>query len=87
MANTTVNSGVSSVSLLAANPTRKCAVIRNTDANALYVLLGLGAASSTNLHYTLNSGDVLEVPAGHLGDIQGIWAADGSGQAVIFEGN
>jgi hypothetical protein len=81
----TVNSAATTASILAANAQRKGAVIHNTDANALYLLLGVGTASSSNKHYVLNNNDTWECPAGYTGDVQGVWTADGSGAAITAE--
>lgn len=80
-----VNSGTSSVTLLTSNANRKGATITNTDANALYVLLSGGTASSTNYHALVASAGYYEVPFGVTGTITGIWAADGSGVALVGE--
>lgn len=82
MAVTSVNSGTSSVELLAAS-NRRCATIRNTDANILYVLLDSGTASSTNHTVALASGDYYETPASYTGAINGVWSGDGSGAALV----
>lgn len=83
---TTVNSGVASVEILAANDRRRGATITNTDANALYLLLGTGTASATNYTQALLTGEVFVLEQGdYRGAIQGIWAADGAGQAVVSE--
>lgn len=83
----TVNSSATSVTLLASDSTRKGGVIRNTDANQLTIHLGSSSASSTNVHYTLNTNDTLELPPGYKGAVQGIWAAAGSGGAQIRDWN
>jgi hypothetical protein len=81
----TVNSTTTSTSLLSSNSQRRGAVITNTDANPLYILMGTGTASSSNNHYVLNTGDTLELPHGFTGDVQGKWSAAGSGAAVSVE--
>lgn len=81
----TVNSSATSVALLASNSQRKGAVIRNSDANTLYVTLAAGAATTANAHYVLNNGDTLELHPAYRGDVVGIWSAAGSGAALIQE--
>lgn len=81
-----VNSGVASVTILAANTARKGARIFNTDANALFLDLTGGtavAASRAQVSIAQNTG--FDVPAGYTGAITGIWAGDGSGVASVAE--
>jgi hypothetical protein len=85
MAVSSVNSAASSTTLLAVNTSRDGATIRNTDANILYVLLDGGTASATNHTVALATGDYYELPARYRGQVNGIWAADGSGVALISE--
>lgn len=80
-----VNSGTSSVTILAASATRKGATIVNTDANILYLDMTGGTAATTRYAYALAQGAILEVPFGYAGNITGIWAADGSGAALVTE--
>lgn len=80
-----VNSGIASVTLLAKNTSRKGAVIRNTDANALLVDLTGGTASASRSQYRLAQHGSLEVPYGFTGKITGIWEGDGVGVASIAE--
>lgn len=84
MAVTSVNSGTISVRLLASGA-RNGAAIRNTDANALYVLLDSGTASATNHTVSLATGDYYETPRGFTGEINGVWAADGTGAALVTD--
>jgi hypothetical protein len=49
----------SSATLLAANNSRKSAIITNEGAGTLYVLIGSGTASATNYSVSLASGDVV----------------------------
>jgi hypothetical protein len=84
---TVVASSATSQTLIAANPLRKGLVIFNTDANALHVNLGADAdddATTADLSIAATNG-VLYVPYGITNRIPGIWAADGSGQATIYE--
>lgn len=82
---TSVNSGTNSVTILASNTARYGGSVTNTDANALYLLLGGGTASATNYSVKLFTDDYFEVPYGFTGAITGIWAADGSGVALVTE--
>lgn len=82
---TSVPSGIASVTILAANSARKGATIANTDANALLLDLTGGTASATRYSYSLATGGVLEVPFGYSGAITGVWAADGTGAALVTE--
>lgn len=61
------------------------ATIYNTDANALYVLLGGGTASATNFSVKLLTDDFYELPPGFRGKVTGVWAGDGSGAAYVTE--
>lgn len=82
---TSVDSTTSSVTILAANAARLGATIYNTDANALYILLGAGTASATNLSWSIAANSQYEVPYGYTGIIVGVWAADGTGAAKVTE--
>ena len=59
-------------------------VIENSDANRLYILLGSGTASTSNYSFSLAQYENAEV-VGHHGPIVGVWAADGSGYAMVTE--
>ena len=80
-----VDSGIASVTILAANTARKGAVIVNTDANVLYLDLSGGTASATSYSYPVAADGYFEVPFGYTGLITGIWAADGTGAAKVTE--
>lgn len=82
---TSVDSTTVSGTILAANPDRLGAVIYNTDANALYILLGAGTASASNLSWSIAANSQYEVPFGYTGIIVGAWAADGAGAAKVTE--
>lgn len=80
-----VASGVVSATLLAANASRRGATITNTDANALYVKYG-STASATSFTVTIPANGYWEMPyPTYTGIITGIWAADGTGSAIITE--
>lgn len=80
-----VESGIASVTILAANTARKGATITNTDANALYLDLSGGTASATSYSVAVAAAGYYEVPYGFTGLITGIWAADGTGAAKVTE--
>ena len=83
---TSVASGITSVSIVAANTARRGVSILNTDANALYLLVGGGTASATNLSVIVAATNgYWEAPFGFTGAITGIWAADGTGSAFVTE--
>jgi hypothetical protein len=81
-----VNSGTSSVTILAANASRKGARIFNTDANALYLDLSGGTAvAASRAQVKLATDEGYDVPFGLTGLITGIWAGDGAGVASVVE--
>lgn len=80
-----VSSGIVSVAIAAANPDRVGAVITNTDANALYLDMTGGTASATAFTVSVAANGTYEVPYGFTGAITGIWAADGTGAALVTE--
>lgn len=82
---TSVASAASSTTILAANTARYGGSITNTDANALYLKIGGGTASATDYSVKLFTDDYFEIPFGFTGAITGIWAADGSGAALVTE--
>lgn len=85
-ARTSVASGVSAIDILAANPKRRGATIKNTDANALYLSFGSGDPSAADHDILLASGQTLVLNQGDPNClIRGIWAADGSGHAKVCE--
>jgi hypothetical protein len=81
-----VNSGTSSVTILASNASRKGARIFNSDANALYLDLSGGTAvAASRAQVKLATEEGFDVPFGNTGTITGIWAADGAGVASVVE--
>lgn len=80
---TPVNSGVSSVTLLAANASRKGAAFVNTDANTLYIDISGGTATATGV--PVLTGGYFELPFGITNAITGIWGGDGAGVCQPFE--
>lgn len=83
---TKVDSAAADTALVSANPKRKGLSILNTDANALYVLLGSGTSSATNLNVVIAATTGYWVaPNNYIGAVRGCWAGDGSGSAFITE--
>jgi hypothetical protein len=82
MAVTAVASSTTSTELLASHQGR-AKIICNSDANDLYVLLGAGTASPSNLSFIVEAKQEKSIPRGYTGPINGVWAADGSGYAHI----
>lgn len=82
---TATASATSDTQLLPPGGGRAGFTIVNTDANRLYVLLDSGAASTSNYSFYLDTGDVYECATEecYRGEIRGIWAADGSGSAIV----
>lgn len=81
---TSVPDSASSVTLLASNTSRAGASIQNDSSEILYVKLG---ATATTTDYTVEmvSGAYYEVPFGYTGRIDGIWANNSTGAALITE--
>lgn len=82
---TSVNSSVTSATILASNANRKGATIFNSDANALLLDLSGGTAASTRCQVRLAQYASYEVGSGFTGAVTGIWEADGSGLADVVE--
>jgi len=80
---TNVSGSASSVTLLAANSSRKGATITNDSVAVLYLKLGT-TASITSFTIALNRYDYYELPFGYTGRIDGIWSA-ATGVARITE--
>lgn len=59
------------------------ACVRNTDANVLYLLLDSGTASATNHTVALVQDSYFETPFDYEGEINGVWAGNGSGAALV----
>lgn len=75
---TGVTASATSVTLLAANPARRGAIIQNDSTSALlYVRLNSSAAAATSGNYTttLMGGQNYEIPFNYTGTITGIWAS------------
>lgn len=80
---TTVASSATSVSLLAANSSRKGATIWNASTATLYLDLD-AAATMTDYAAKLDPGGYYEVPYSFTGAISGIWSA-ANGNALVRE--
>lgn len=84
MAVTVVASAASSTQLLAPDSARESVIICNDDANRLYVLLDSGTASATNYSFSLAQNENARLEGAEArGEIKGIWASDGSGNAYL----
>jgi hypothetical protein len=82
MAFISVPSAATDTRLLAQDGVRGGFAVTNTDANVLYLLLDSSAASATNYSVALATGEAFGL-SGYTGEIRGIWAADGSGAALM----
>jgi len=83
---TSVNSSTSSQTLIAADGTRTSLTIENTDANTLYVSVGVTPATTAIGGFTfsraLNASATLTPPESFQA-IYGIWSGDGSGGVTL----
>lgn len=84
MAFTSVASSASDGLILAVNSARKGFIVTNTDANALYLKMDNGAATAASFSAYLAQNESLGVN-GYTGELRGIWAGDGSGNANVTE--
>jgi hypothetical protein len=83
---TAVNSNAGNVTLLAANSSRKGAIIVNTDEYVLYIKYGATATAAIGgFSYAIPGGATWEMGTLYTGIIDGIWDQDGSGGASITE--
>ena len=81
---TSVADTASSVLLLASNTSRVGASIQNDSDQILYLKLGT-TASLADYTVKMVAGAYYEVPFGYTGRIDGIWAANSTGAALIDE--
>jgi hypothetical protein len=81
---TSVASSASSVTILAANLNRQGAMVYNDSTAILYLLLGVGTASTTNYSVQLASQGFFETPFSFNGQLTGIWAS-ANGSARVTE--
>ena len=87
MAQTRVASAATDTQLLAADVTRRAVTIENSDANRLHIRIGSSAAATDNYSFSLEQNKNLSIPRELCGEeIRGIWAADGTGYALISYG-
>lgn len=82
---TSVNDAASDTLLLAANANRRFASVHNNSTEILYLGLGTTAVTTTNFTARLTPQALYELPVGFTGQVRGIWAADGSGAAIMTE--
>jgi len=82
--NTTVARNAASVTILAANASRKGATIYNDSVANLFIKF---AAAATTASFTtrLTSDTYYEIPFGYTGIVSGIWASAGAGNALMSE--
>ncbi|KGM44481.1 hypothetical protein JY97_00640 [Alkalispirochaeta odontotermitis] len=85
-----VGDAATTTSLIAANADRTGLIITNTSTAILYILLGTGTASTTNHSWVVAaSGGQINLSdfSGRCwkGAVQGIWASDAGGVALITE--
>jgi hypothetical protein len=82
---TQVESGTSSVAILAANGARVGATIVNTDTNALLLRLDGGTVTADNYSVSIAADGNYVVPFHFQGAITGLWAGNGTGHANVTE--
>lgn len=80
---TSVGASISSVSLLAANSSRKGTTIWNNSSANLYIELGATATTSA-FTARVSAGGYYEIPFTYTGAISGIWDA-ANGSALVRE--
>lgn len=73
--------------LLQYNPMRKGATIFNDGSALLYLLLGVGTATSTNYTVAVAGQGYYEVPYSYAGPVRGVWSsATGSARVTEYVG-
>jgi hypothetical protein len=77
------SAAVSTVLLAAGTGPRERIIISNSDANALHVLLDSATATTTTAYSFVLAQYQDAILEDYYGEIRGIWAADGSGHALI----
>lgn len=83
---TSVASTASSTTILAANANRIGAMVHNTDANALFLKFGATATATTSFTVKIPADGYYEFPHPvYRGIVDGIWASNGAGDAVVTE--
>jgi hypothetical protein len=84
MASSTATASVATIVTLVTQGHKRGFTIRNSDANALYVLIGPGTVSASLHTVAIAQDGYYESPAFYNGEaVTGIWAADGSGSAFV----
>ncbi len=84
IANSSVASSASSVTVLASNANRRGATIFNDSTQVLYLSLAGGTASTTNYSVQIPAGGYYEVPFNITTILTGIWAS-ANGNARVTE--
>jgi hypothetical protein len=82
--NSSLASAATSAQLLAANSARKGLIVRNSDANDLYLKYGTTATTAESIRIPYNGYWEMPQPI-YTGRIDAIWTADGSGSAIYTE--
>lgn len=87
MAQTRVASAATDTQLLARDTDRRAVTIENSDANRMHIRAGGSAAATDNYSWSLAQNENLLVPPEFAGDeLRAIWAADGTGYAMVTYG-
>lgn len=83
---TSVADSAIAVELLAANGSRKGAIITNDSSASLYVGLGTVDPTATNYTVIIHPGQTWTLPSNFTGQVKGIWASDpNDGAARVTE--
>lgn len=82
---TQVARSATSVTILASNTNRRGAIVYNDANSNLFLRYGTSAATTSQFTVRLTSQGYHEVPAFYTGEIRGIWANAGSGNANVTE--
>lgn len=82
---TSVGDSATSVTLLAAQASRKGATFYNDSTAILYIKCGATASTSSYTTQLAASGGYWELPALYVGVVDGIWASDAGGNVRVTE--
>jgi len=82
---TSVADSASNQVILASNAARKGATVFNNSTEILYLAVDNTAASLTSFTTAIQAQGYYEVPFGYTGEINGIWAANAAGAALVTE--
>jgi hypothetical protein len=85
MAVTTVADSATSVTILAANGSRKSAEVYNDSSATLYLLCADDTASATSYTAKMIPGAFFVVPFGYTGILKGVWSSAPGGYARVTE--